>query len=271
MERLADGTACVCTGPEDAQTVILVHGLGLNLECWQWTVPALLESGFRTVSYDLYGHGQSAAPPETPSLSVFSRQLKGVLEHFGLSKAAIVGFSLGGMIARRFAQDFPEHTAGIAILNSPYLRSPEAQAAVSARVELARQEGPGSTVENALERWFTPVFRAKNPDMMDLVRGWVISNDKVIYPAVYKVLADGLPEITKPVRPIACPALVLTGDEDFGNNPEMSAAIAGEIDGAELHVLKGLRHMALAERPAAVNDPLTAFLRHIVFLEEAVQ
>ena len=52
----------------------------------------------------------------------------------------------------------------------------------------------------------------------------------------------------------------MTGDEDFGNNPDMTRAIAAEIAGAEVCILKSLRHMALAEDPPAVNTPLRAFL-----------
>ena len=63
-----------------------------------------------------------------------------------------------------------------------------------------------------------------------------------------------------PSPPIACPALAMTGDEDFGNGPEMTHAIAAEIAGAQAVILPGLRHMALAEEPEAVNTPLLAFL-----------
>jgi pimeloyl-ACP methyl ester carboxylesterase len=96
--------------------------------------------------------------------------------------------------------------------------------------------------------------------MMDLVRSWVLANDPAVYPRLYRILAEGIDEIVSPDPPISRPALVITGDEDFGNGPEMSAAIAAEIFGAECLILKGLRHMALAEAPEAVNAPVRAFL-----------
>ena len=49
--------------------------------------------------------------------------------------------------------------------------------------------------------------------------------------------------------------------DDPGNTPAMARAMAGLIPGARLAILPGLRHMALAESPAAVNEPLCAFLR----------
>lgn len=259
-KTLIDGTACEQFGPVDAPAIVLVHGLGLNRDCWQWTTPALQAAEFQVITYDLYGHGDSVAPPATPSLEMFSAQLNLILTHFDLPSAAIVGFSLGGMIARRFTQDHPEKAAALAILFSPHKRSADAQNAILARVSQARTEGPSSTIEAALSRWFTKPYRLANPDQMDLVRSWVMANSIEVYHHIYQVLADGIDEIIAPNPPISCPTLVMTGDEDYGNSPAMSQAIAAEITGVELHILKGLRHMALVEDPQAVNTPITQFM-----------
>ena len=205
-----------------------------------------------------------------PSLELFSRQLGLVLDHADCKQAAIAGFSLGGMIARRFAQDCPQRAAALAILFSPHRRSEDAQLAIIKRVEQARDVGPSATVEAALERWFTAECRASNPDLMDLVRKWVLANDPAVYHYIYRVLADGIDEIVAPNPALSCPALVMTGDEDYGNSPEMSRAIAAEIPEAELHILKGLRHMALAEDPHAFNTPLISFLKRVYEGSKAV-
>ena len=106
--------------------------------------------------------------------------------------------------------------------------------------------------------------RAARPDLMDLTRKWVLANDPKVYPKLYRILAHGIDEITAPTPPITSPTLVITGDEDYGNGPEMSAAIAAEIPGARLLILQGLRHMALAEDPAAVNRPVLDFLTEVL-------
>jgi len=260
MTRFApDGTAFDLCGPENAPVVVLIHGLGLNRACWQWTAPALSDS-YRVLSYDLFGHGESAISAETPSLSLFSGQLAALLDHLGIETASVAGFSLGGMIARRFAQDAASRTTSLIILHSPHQRTNAAQVAILKRVETAREHGPASTVEAALDRWFTEDFRLANPQMMALVRSWVTANAIEVYHTIYSVLADGIDEITAPTPPISCPALVITGDEDFGNGPDMAQAIAAEIEGAKVLILPGLRHMALAEDPAALNGPVRQFL-----------
>ena len=254
-----DGTNFTLNGPNKAPVVVLIHGLGLNKDCWQWMIPDLTDS-YRVLSYDLHGHGESNDPVTEPNLSLFSKQLKDLLDYCKIQKAVIIGFSLGGMIARRFAQDVPQKSQGMVILHSPHKRSNAAQAAILKRVGQARTLGPQSTVEAALERWFTDPFRKANPNLMDKIRQWVMANRKEVYHTIYKVLATGIDEIVKPNPAIISPSLVITGDQDFGNGPEMAFAIAAEIPGAKALVLPALRHMALAESPKAVNKPIRAFL-----------
>ena len=257
------GTAYEVSGPPFAPVVVLVHGLGLNRAVWQWLEPVLAVR-FRVVRYDLLGHGTSAPPQGTPVLRDLSRQLAGLLDHLGIAQAAIVGFSLGGMVARRFAQDLPNRVSALVCLHSPHRRTSEAKAAILARVQQATVAGPAATIEAALLRWYTDATRAARADLMEMTRTWVLANDASVYPGLYRILADGIEEIVAPIPPIRLPALVLTADEDFGNGPEMSAAIAAEIDGARLVILKGLRHMALAEDPEAVNRPVMDFLTKVL-------
>ncbi|MEM8840607.1 MAG: alpha/beta fold hydrolase [Pseudomonadota bacterium] len=259
MPTTLDGTSYELSGPAGAPCVVLIHGLGLNQACWQWTRPAL-DDAYRVLSYDLFGHGQSADPVETPSLSVFSRQLQALLDQCGIDAACIAGFSLGGMIARRFAQDCPGRVRALIVLHSSHKRSDAAQAAVVDRVVQARAQGADAMVKDALERWFTPAYRAGNPQMMDLVQRWITANRREIYHLNYHVLATGVDEVVAPDPPISCPALVITGDQDSGSGPEMARAIAAEIDGAQAVILKGLRHMALAEDPDSINQPVRRFL-----------
>lgn len=257
-ERTPRGTAYEISGSGDA-AVVLVHGLGLNRQSWRWQVPALAER-YRVITYDLHGHGESSVPPEWPSLTMFSAQLRELLDHLQISKAAVMGFSLGGMIARRFAMDHPSRLWALGVLHSAHARDKAAQDAILLRVEQARAEGPAATVEAALQRWFTDDFRAANPALMNQVRGWILANKKDVYWPIYQVLADGVTELIAPSPPIAIPTLVMTGDEDYGNSPAMSRAIADEIPGSELVILPGLRHMALAEAPELFNAELLGFL-----------
>ena len=260
----AGGTAWEIEGSGPA--VALVHGFGLNRGMWQWQLPALTPY-FRVLTYDLLGHGESASPEGTPDLAMFSGQLLGLLDRCGIERAAVVGFSLGGMIARRFALDYPDRLSALAILHSAHDRTPAERAAVRERVRHTRAHGPSANVGSALERWFTPAFRTRAPERIELVRRWITSNDPDSFSRIYPVLAEGDVEIARGLERIACPALVMTGEDDPGNTPAMSRAMAGLIPGARLVILPGLRHMALAESPPAINEPLSSFLRDALLPE----
>ena len=254
----ADGTAWELAGPEGAPVVALIHGLGLDRRTWDGIVP-VLATRYRVLSYDLFGHGESAPPPARPSLSLFAEQLRALLDALGIGRAAVVGFSLGGMINRRLAMDRPERVAGLAILNSPHERDARAQRLVEERAADSR-EGPAATIDATLERWFTPAFRAGRPDVVAQVRATVLANEPESYAACRQVLARGVLELIRPDPPLALPALVMTAEHDSGSTPAMARAIATEIAGAELVVVPGLQHMGLVERPQAFADPLLRFL-----------
>jgi len=258
--KAKDGTSCrLYDSGKTGMPVLLIHGLGLNQDMWAAQIDALAEYG-PVITYDLYGHGASPPPPETPSLSLFADQAIKVADEFGYPRIIVAGFSLGGMIARRIAMDAPQILSGLAVLHSPHQRTINEHNAIQQRVYQAEEHGPQATVDAAIERWFSEDFRAKAPAVMDQVKNWVMANDRAIYPPIYQVLVDGVDELISPTPPIAMPTLVMTGDEDFGNHPAMSAAIAGEIKGAELVVLKGLRHMAMMEAPEIFNDHLIRFI-----------
>ena len=257
-ERAWNGTAFDLTGSEAAPLVVLIHGLGLNRKTWQWH-GAALAARYRVLTYDLFGHGESPPPPETPSLSVFARQLLDLLDELDIERAALVGFSLGGMINRRFALDHPERVSALAILNSPHERGPEAQRLVEERAARS-SEGPAATLEATIERWFTPGFREAEPAVIETVRQWVLANEPRVYGLCRQVLAKGVVELIRPDPPIEAPALVMTAENDSGSTPAMSQAIAAEIEGAETVILPGLQHMGLVERPALFTGPILRFL-----------
>jgi pimeloyl-ACP methyl ester carboxylesterase len=131
-EVSSNGSVYELSGPADAPVIVLIHGLGLNRHVWD-SYASRLAHRYRVLNYDLFGHGESFPPPGIPSLTLFSEQLLGLLDELAIDRCAMIGFSLGGMINRRFAMDHPERLRALAILNSPHEREPEAQKLVEQR------------------------------------------------------------------------------------------------------------------------------------------
>jgi (E)-2-((N-methylformamido)methylene)succinate hydrolase len=258
-QETADGTVYDLSGPEGAPVVVLIHGLGLNRQVWRWHQPSLA-ARYRVLNYDLAGHGESALHAEPPSLRLFSQQLKNLLDHLDIATCSAVGFSLGGMINRRFALDHPARVKALAILNSPHERSPEQQRLVEERAAQSSAGGPTATLDATIERWFTPGFREAHPGIIALVRKWVLDNDPVSFAQCRQVLARGVIELIRPEPAIRTPALVMTCEHDSGSTPAMSRAIAAEIAGARTIIVPGLQHMGLVERSTQFTKPLLHFL-----------
>lgn len=257
------GTAYDLTGPEGAPVVVLIHGLGLARGVtWRGLIPALA-GRYRVLSYDLGGHGESALPTATPSLRVLSAQLIDLMDDLGIAQAALVGFSLGGMINRRVAMDHPGRVGALCILNSPHERAEALQQQVEQAARDSDAGGPAATIDAALARWFTKGFAQAHPEVLREVRDVVLANHPGNYAAHRLVLAAGVVELIRPVPPIAHPALVMTCADDRGSTPAMSHAIAAEIPGAETVIVPGLRHMGLVERPALFATPVAGFLDRV--------
>ena len=259
MAKSVNGTVYEISGPESAPVVTLIHGLGINRQLWDDYVPELSRN-YRVLSYDLYGHGESIPPPEVPSLKLFSKQLKGLLEELQIDKSVILGFSLGGMINRRFTMDFPEYVQALIILNSPHERDPGEQKIIEERVAQTAEGGTQGTLEASLERWFTPEFRSGNCEVVDKMRKWILRDDPVTYTQCREVLAKGVKELIRPYPPIEVPALVMTCENDSGSTPEMSYAISSEIKGAKTVIVPKLQHVGLMEKPELFLEPISRFL-----------
>ena len=256
----ADGTAYRRYSRAGAPVMVLVHGLGLTQDTWDGHLDALTAQ-YDVITYDLCGHGQSAPPVRPPDLTLYAEQLAALLDECEVAQAVVNGFSLGGMINRRFAMDYPSRVAALIILNSPHERGPEAQALVEQRAADTSAGGPGATLDTTIERWFTPTFRAEQPETITMVREWVLANDPDIYAACRMVLATGVIELIRPQPPITHPTLVITCEHDSGSTPAMTMTIAAEIAGAEAHIVPDLQHMGLMEAPTLFTTPVLTFLQ----------
>lgn len=257
-----NGTRYQVNGHDNADALLLIHGLGLNRHIWQDYIPAF-EQDYRVISYDLFGHGESAAPPRKPDLSVYAEQIISLIDELGVDRISLIGFSLGGMINRRLAMDYPDRANALVILNSPHERTPEMQKLVEERASDTAAGGAAVTLDATIERWFTQPFREQNADYIQQVRDWVLSNNPEHYADCRWVLATGVIELINPQPPITHPTLVMTCENDSGSTPAMSQAIASEIEGSSVVIVPHLKHMGLAEDPDFFIAVLVEFLDRI--------
>src|SRR5579862_120968 len=106
------------SGPANGKTVVLLHGKSFSGDYWARTIAKLSADGYRVVVPDQLGFGKSAKPDIRYNFDLLARNTKMLLDSLGVTRAAIVGHSFGGMLAVYFARDYPE-TTGVLVLENP--------------------------------------------------------------------------------------------------------------------------------------------------------
>jgi pimeloyl-ACP methyl ester carboxylesterase len=120
MARVAVGSVSLAVaewpGPAKGPAIVCIHGLTANHTCWA-SVADVLSPVHRLIAYDLRGRGESDKPDKGYSLALHGDDLEGLLDHFGLKKAVLIGHSLGAHIAVRFAATRPQRVAKLVLVD----------------------------------------------------------------------------------------------------------------------------------------------------------
>lgn len=256
-ERTPAGTSYLATG--EGQPVVLIHGVGLNKEMWGGQIVGLAPH-YRVIAYDMLGHGASPRPDPDCGLLGYADQLRELLDHLQLPNACIIGFSMGGLVARAFALHYPQRLQSLVVLNSVFNRTAEQREGVIARTSQAAEHGPDANAEAALSRWFSREYQAANPAQIAAIRQVLASNDPQGYLTTYKLFATQDMYRADDLHTIQVPTLVATGELDPGSTPLMARQLAERIPGAQVAVLPEQRHMMPVESPRLVNQVLLDFL-----------
>jgi 3-oxoadipate enol-lactonase len=241
----------VFEGPEDRPVVVLGGSLGSTLEMWDPQVVALTER-FRVLRYDHRGHGKSpvvAAPFEVSDLGADVLEL---LDRLQVTRAHVVGLSLGGMVGMWLAAHAPDRVDRLGLLCTSALLRPASN--WTDRAATVRAEGTGAVAAAVVARWFTPAFAARYPDVVERMRAMVADTPAEGYAACCDAIARM--DLTGDLASIAAPVLAIAGADDPATPPvHLETIVAGVADG-RLAVLDSAAHLASVEQ----SDAVTALL-----------
>jgi 3-oxoadipate enol-lactonase len=247
------------------EPIVLIHGLGLDAAMWdpQWPV---LQKEFRVIRYDLRGFGSSTVPTGPYS---HCDDLLGLLDFLGARPAHVVGLSMGGRVALRFALEQPASVRSLTLIDSAldgYAWSSEWTRRMDAILDAARNGG----ADTAKRLWLAhelfapaklhPIIAAALTAMVDRYTAWHWRNaDPARRP--------GSPAI-KELANVAAPTLVLIGELDLPDFQTIARRLAAGIPRATLRAIAGAGHMTNMEAPATVNELLLAHLRSCAMIAD---
>lgn len=236
--------------------IVLVHGVGANLQSWD-DIAARLARQYTVIRADLRGHGQSGRISDC-SMGDFVSDLQALADINQIDRFALVGFSLGGLIAQHCALSIPQRLKQIVLISTVAQRTPEERKRVVERAALLKRDGIMAVTGAASERWFTPEFKERHPERVAQRLAELANNDLASYVAAYTVFgtADEGIDLAK----IRTPTLIMTGEDDPGSNPRMARTLHAEIEGSKLEIFPKLRHSVLLEAPDLISDRIERFL-----------
>lgn len=242
------------------ETLILIHGVGLDHAMWEQQVNKLSEH-YRVIVYDMLGHGGSSHPPGPYSLSQFVDQLATLMSKLNIESSHIIGFSMGGMVAQAFALTHKEKMKTLTIMNSVANRTEVQREAILLRVEEVKNVGPQATIEPAIQRWFNPNYLNTQDKIINLIRTRLQTNNPASYLASYTLFATADQELWHQLDQIDVPTLIVTGEHDIGSSPEMAKQMHEKILDSELIIVPNMRHMLPVERADIVNEAIHSFIK----------
>jgi pimeloyl-ACP methyl ester carboxylesterase len=263
---LPDGEvlAYIDMGDAAGPPVVLIHGYTDNARDWVPMLP-YLSKGFRLILVDIRGHGRSSKPECCYSRLDFAYDIKLLLDALGVERAAIVGHSLGSIIAQTFAEYWPERTSQVVLISSTggappgdHPKRPQFDFAAAIR----KLKEPIDADSPFMIAWWdspTPVdpdfIRRQRRDAAAIpLRVWLAVLDQAL-PAdtAYADLQRTLPRLR-------APTLLIWGSKDPIMEEPVRRTLRRALPNAEVRVFEGLGHNPFWEDPQGVAAAIDAFL-----------
>lgn len=244
-------------GPTNGPVLVMSNSLSTTVNMWDGQMPALADK-YRVLRWEKRGHGGSGVTPPPYTLDTLMGDLRDLLRGLGIESAHCLGLSTGGAIAQLFAMRHPEMVRALVLCDtSSYVPAD----VWDGRIQNALDQGMNAVADASMERWFTPAFRAQNPQVVAYY--WeMVSRTHV---DGYVGCASALKQRILPplLKTISAPTLIIVGADDPSTPVAHSEILHREIAGSEMVIIDDAAHLSNVAQPAIFNRALRAFLdRH---------
>ena len=262
-ERILTNPAIAIDHAGEGELLVLMHGIGGNRT--NWTEQVEVFSGhFHTVSWDARGYGKSDDYDGPLDFSEFARDLKALLDHFGVEKAHLCGLSMGGRIAQDFYLQFPERVSTLTLVATfagfRNFSSDERQRFINLRKKPLVDEGkePKDIAPVVAKTLIGPA--ASEDKFQRLVESMeMLHKDSYVKTIEASTMYDRALEL----ETVAVPTCLVFGEHDSLTTPGTGKAMAERIMGSEFHIVPRSGHLINIEEPEIFNRIVLDFLtRH---------
>lgn len=243
------------------QTAVLIHGLSEERSVWSLQ-ESFLQRSMNVISYDVRGFGTSPVGAGNGTVEQMADDLAQILSVHSAIPAWLVGFSMGGVIAQRFALDFPEMVQGLVLIASSCSVGRAGVTFFDNRIEQAAQGGleaialitqdDASGCFSVDDEQLIEQYRQLRTAAVKDVNGYLNACRAMLRLADEPMMSE--------LGAIDCPTMVLAGELDPYCPPRASEMINDVIPGAELTVVPGAGHCLHFEAPDITNGLILEFI-----------
>jgi pimeloyl-ACP methyl ester carboxylesterase len=245
--------------------LVLIMGLGANLDWWDPRMIQEFTTNFKTIMIDNRGAGRTDVSDKKYTIGLFADDTAGLMDALRISRAHVLGISLGGMIAQELAINYPEKVEKL-VLCSTAAGGEGVVMPSQETLEANMRAGSASPEESArmfLSICVTKEFMDKNPDYVESMTKRILKAP--ISPGAFQRQSDATTTFVinnklSRVSGIKAPTLILCGKRDILIPPENSTILAKTIPNAKLLVLERSGH-GLAEDAEEAINAMMQFLR----------
>ena len=244
-------------GPRTGVPVLLLHGFPLDHGMWSEPERVLAAAGFRVLAPDLRGMGKGPPGKGPGTMAAYAGDVLRLADRAGLRRFGLAGFSMGGYVALEVARRAGDRLLGLALVDSRMeADSEEGRKGRQAMMQKVREQGPQALVDAMLPKMLTPAAPA---EAVERVRAAMLRTP--IDGAVHALEAMAArPDSTATLRALACPVLVVVGEQDAITPQDAARAMAQAAPNARLVVVPGA-HLTPVESPGAVADAMLGWAR----------
>ena len=245
---------------EGAETVVLVNGLADDLESWGYQTPALLDQGFRVLTFDNRGVGESDKPAGPYSTKLFAKDTKALIESLGLSDFHLLGVSMGGMIVQEYALAYPGDLRSLIPACTYAAPGPFCSRMFALWEEMAPVMGLASVMQDVTLWAFTQEFFETRPEELAEFEGAMATLAMPVDAYLAQLSSIQTHDATARLSQIAVPTTVIAGEEDILIPVELTRRLQQGIAGSEWVTVPG-GHACIWEHPDPFNDAVIAHVR----------
>jgi 3-oxoadipate enol-lactonase len=250
------GIAYRLDGDPEAPSVVLLNSVGCDLHMWDPHVDSL-GADLRVVRYDARGHGASDAPPPPYTLDRLGGDLIGLLDALAITRAHVVGASLGGLVGLWIAVRHPDRVDR-AVFAGTAARIGTAEL-WQERADAVRTGGTEAVAGHVMTRFFSEGFRRDHADIVARYAAVLRVQSPRGYEGTCLALRDA--DLREEVASISTPSLIVVGDQDVATPIEEAESLHETIGQSRLIALEGAGHLCSVERPEAFDEAVGRFLR----------